>query len=277
MPELPEVEITKNFLSNIILDKTALDVIVFDSKLRYSVPEEIGQIIGGKIIKLARRAKYLQIFFSNDQVLIAHLGMSGRILAYNSDYIPQKHDHIVIYLEPNTTFVYNDPRKFGFFDLVHIDDLRDYKFFKSLGLEPLSEELDVNLLYSMLQKSKMNIKKFLMDGSFIVGIGNIYACEILFDAKIHPLSTTQNISYSAAAKLLGSIKDILCCAIALGGSSIKNFVDPEGNKGHFAGSFQVYSRQNKQCFICSNIIEKIINAGRSTFFCPTCQASVKAL
>lgn len=271
MPELPEVEITKNFLSNIILDKTATDVIVFNSKLRYSVPEEIGQIIGGKIIKLERRAKYLQIFFNNNQVLIVHLGMSGRILAYANDYTPEKHDHIVIYLEPNTTFVYNDPRKFGFFDLVHHDDLHNYKFFKSLGLEPLSEQLNVDTLYQMLQESKIGIKKFLMMGSFIVGIGNIYACEILFNAKIHPLSMTQNISYSITQELLKSIKDILHDAIALGGSSIKNFVDPDGNKGHFAGNFQVYSRHQQHCFTCNNLVEKIIIAGRSTFFCPLCQ------
>jgi formamidopyrimidine-DNA glycosylase len=227
--------------------------------LRYSVPEEIGEIIGSKIIKIERRAKYLQIFLSNNQVLIVHLGMSGRILAYANDYEPEKHDHIVIYLEPNSTLVYNDPRKFGFFDLVHIDNLHSYKFFKSLGLEPLSEQFNTDILYAMLQKSKTGIKKFLMDGSFIVGIGNIYASEVLFKTKIHPLSITQNISYNVARKLLINIKNILHDAIALGGSSIKNFVNPDGNKGHFAGSFQVYSRHNQNCLHSLNhvAIQKI--------------------
>jgi formamidopyrimidine-DNA glycosylase len=271
MPELPEVEIVKNFLSKSIVGKTVSQVVVFNHKLRYHIPEEIENIVGLNVVQLKRRAKYIQIFLSNDQILVIHLGMSGRVLIYDHNYVPEKHDHIIFYVNSNVAVVYNDPRKFGFIDLINLADLSQYKFFRALGVEPLTDDFNFDLLYKILSNSKLGIKKLLMDSSFIVGIGNIYASEILFKTKIHPMQISSEVPKSMIPELLLNIKEILHNAIHMGGSSIKNFVNPEGNKGDFSGKFQVYGRFGSACIDCEGKIEKLIIQQRSTFFCPKCQ------
>ena len=271
MPELPEVETIKNFLAKSVTGATISEVLVLNHKLRYNIPEEIALIDGARIVNVARRAKYIQMFLDNNKVIIFHLGMSGRLLTYDGEYSPEKHDHMIVLLKPDLNLVYNDPRKFGFIDLVDVSNLASYKQFQNLGIEPLAEEFDLQYLTKLLEGSSANIKSFLMNSDFIVGIGNIYASEILFSTKIHPLTVASKIAKDKLPLLLANIKSTLIEAINLGGSSIQNFVNPEGNKGHFAGTFAVYARHKQNCITCGSIIEKIIIAQRSTFFCPKCQ------
>ena len=271
MPELPEVEIVKNFISQEILAKKITSVVVLNHRLRYSVPEEIGLIEGGRVLKLERRAKFIQIFLDNSQVVIIHLGMSGSLLIHRANYEPQKHDHVLFFLDANTVLVYNDPRRFGFIDCLEVDKIGEYKLFQKLGIEPLSDELNLSVLQLMLNNSKLGMKSFLMSNEIIVGIGNIYANEILFATRIHPLTMAADICQERVQKLLHNIKQVLLSAINLGGSSIQNFVSPYGDKGRFSNSFKVYGRSNAPCDICSGMIEKIIIQQRSSFFCPLCQ------
>ena len=271
MPELPEVEIIKNFIAKTILFQQISEVFVLNHRLRYAVPENLDLIQDFQIIRLERRAKFIQIFLSNNQVIIIHLGMSGSLLLFSADYEPKKHDHVIFILSQNIALVYNDPRRFGFIDCILADDISQYKFFQKLGIEPLSEKLTFATLRSMLGSVRLGMKNFLMDSKFIVGIGNIYANEILFASTIHPLTTTNDLDEIKTHILLASIKQILQQAINLGGSSIENFVTPDGQKGHFSNHFKVYGKHNSACTICGNIIEKIIIQQRSTFFCPFCQ------
>lgn len=271
MPELPEVEIIKNFIANHIIDMTIANVIVLNHRLRYQIPEDIILAESCRVVTVQRRAKFIQIFLSTAKVIIIHLGMSGSLLIKDQDYEPEKHDHILFSFTSDAMLVYSDPRRFGFIDIIDSSDIHEYKFFINLGIEPLSEALNFDILSSMLVKSKLNIKSFLMNSAFIVGIGNIYANEILFESNIHPLQLVYKLCNNNIVVLLNNIKLVLLKAINLGGSSIQNFVTPYGDKGNFNTGFKVYARDKKNCFVCSNIIEKIIIQQRSTFFCPTCQ------
>jgi formamidopyrimidine-DNA glycosylase len=271
MPELPEVETIKNFLAKAVTGYVISEVLVLNHKLRYIIPEEIASMDGAKILNVARRAKYIQMFLDNSKVIIFHLGMSGRLLTYDGEYSSVKHDHMIMLLGANLHLVYHDPRRFGFIDLVASSEIDSYKGFRNLGIEPLTPCFDLQALRQMLEVSSANIKSFLMNSDFIVGIGNIYASEILFAAKIHPLTLASKIPQNKLPLLLASIKSVLIEAINLGGSSIQNFVNPEGNKGHFSGAFAVYARHKQNCVSCGSVIEKIIIVQRSTFFCPKCQ------
>ena len=270
MPELPEVETIKNFLANSITGLCLQEVLVLNSKLRFDVPESLERVVGSKITQVKRRAKYLAIFFDNDDVLLAHLGMSGSMLIYPNDYQAVKHDHILWFFDQDICLVYNDPRKFGFIDLTTKQDLHKHKALINLGVEPLEEELSLEVLCDLL-KAKLPVKNFLMNNAFIVGIGNIYASEILFRSKIHPLTLASSLNQQQALVLLTNIKLVLQEAIISGGSTIRNFAHPSGERGNFASDFCVYGRHDKQCCICGQIIQKLVLAGRSTFFCPSCQ------
>lgn len=271
MPELPEVETIKGFLSKAIEQALIKEVVVLNHNLRYPVPEDVGHIEQAKIVSIQRRAKYLQLFLSNDQVLIFHLGMSGSLLIENSCYQPTKHDHCLFFLEPEMVLRYNDPRRFGFIDLISKQQLLQYTFFQNLGIEPLSEQLTLESLTTLLSSCKLLIKKFLMQNEYIVGIGNIYASEILFASKIAPTTLACDLTAMQRANLLKNIKLVLLKAIDFGGSSIRNFVVPNNHKGGFSSCFNVYGRWKKPCHICQSLIEKSTIAGRSSFFCPNCQ------
>jgi formamidopyrimidine-DNA glycosylase len=271
MPELPEVETIKICLSKSIERATIKEVVVLNHNLRYLVPEEIGRIEQVQIVSIKRRAKYLQFFLSNEQVLLFHLGMSGSLLLENGNYQEAKHDHCLFFLEPDMVLRYNDPRRFGFIDMLKLQDLPQYKLLQNLGVEPLSDELNIASLTAILANSKLPMKKLLMQNEHIVGIGNIYASEILFASKIAPTTLSCSLHPLQIADLLQNIKIVLLKAIDLGGSSIRNFVVPTNHKGGFSSCFNVYGRWKKPCYICQTPIEKSTIAGRSTFFCPNCQ------
>jgi formamidopyrimidine-DNA glycosylase len=272
MPELPEVETICRELGSHVINKSIKDVIrLTKHNLRLAIPNNIKDIIGATIVKVERRAKYIQIFLSNDLILIMHLGMSGKILLKDFQYIPQKHDHLMIEFQDNGQLIYHDPRRFGLIDLIQNDELSEYSLFRELGIEPFSNEFTSGYLLKLLAGKNKPIKLAIMDNKNIVGVGNIYASESLFLAKVMPARPASSLDESEINLLHENILYILDESIKKGGSTLKDYANISGEKGYFQNSFKVYGRENQPCFICEQPIEKITQGGRSSFYCPSCQ------
>ncbi len=285
MPELPEVEITKRILSKHSVNKVIKDIEVRNDNLRYKVSSDFIKIIkGSKIKKILRRSKYILFYLDNNYVVIAHLGMSGKILlqlnnsnnllktSFYFDNAFSKHDHLEFIFSDNTKMIYNDPRRFGFFILDKLSNLKKNKFLRKLGPEPFNKIIQKETTNKML-KSKKNIKNLLMDQTFMSGIGNIYANEILFASSINPNRISSNLNNYETQNLFKNIKIILKKAIKLGGSSIKDFKYLDGKSGKFQNEFKVYNKENLKCPRkgCNGIISRVVSVGRATFFCIKCQ------
>ena len=269
MPELPEVETTVNSL-NILKNKKVIKVDIHTKKLRYLVPiNPLKQIINSKIINLRRIAKYVIIDFDNSNSIIIHLGMSGRLKILKNKPLITKHDHLVFKFTGNSKLIFNDPRKFGFIDIVSSDKINNIRYIKKLGLDALDNRLTIGYLYYKFHKSEVLVKQLLLNQYIVAGIGNIYASEILFDAKISPLTKGNELNKYQIGTIISSIKKILKKAIRSGGSSINDYVSPDGTLGNFQNNFKVYGKEGK--IIRGHKIEKIVLYGRSTFFCPGIQ------
>ena len=269
MPELPEVETTVNSL-NILKNKKVIKVDVHTKKLRYPVPlNPLKQTINSKIINLRRIAKYVIIDFDNLNSIIIHLGMSGRLKILKNKFLIKKHDHLVFKFSNNNRLVFNDPRKFGFIDIVKSDKINNIRYIRGLGLDALDEQLSIEYLYAKFHKSEVAVKQLLLNQYIVAGIGNIYASEILFDAKISPLTKGKELNKYQVGTIISSIKKILKKAIRSGGSTINDYVAPDGTLGNFQNNFKVYGKEGK--IILGHKIEKIVLYGRSTFFCPGIQ------
>ena len=286
MPELPEVEIVRQSLDKKIKQKKVKKVIVRNRNLRTKIPLNFPRFLEGKkIIKVKRFSKYLIICLSNQSYCLLHLGMSGTIhLIYNqkkslvtntsfysSPTLPKKHNHVEIVFD-DLKIVYNDPRRFGFFEIVVNEHFLDKRFSK-LGPEPFQSEFNLSYIYSFLKGKTKNIKNFLLDQNFVSGIGNIYASEILFLSKINPLKNASELTKSECKKIIVNCKKVLSKAIKKGGSSIRDFKNTSGIKGNFQKIFKVYNREGFDCreYRCSGIIQKKNISNRSTFFCNCCQ------
>jgi len=270
MPELPEVETTCRGIAPHINNQSVERVIIRQDRLRWPVSTEIGQLLPGqKILNVYRRAKYLLIETGNG-TLIIHLGMSGSLRVVDPKQIPEKHDHIDIVFNNNICLRYKDPRRFGAF-LWSKQAINQHKLFKKLGPEPLSDIFNFEYIYPKTRLKKSPIKSFIMDGHIVVGVGNIYASEALFLAKIHPKRAANNISKKRIENLVNAIKTILQDAIQQGGTTLKDFTNSEGKPGYFQQTLTVYGRTNKPCPICSTAIKVITIGQRSTFYCPKCQ------
>ncbi|GAB4221912.1 MAG: bifunctional DNA-formamidopyrimidine glycosylase/DNA-(apurinic or apyrimidinic site) lyase [Francisella sp.] len=273
MPELPEVETVKRGLVKNILNKKIINIQTNTDKLRYPIEKSQLLKIKNKTIKqINRRGKHL-IFLINDKLqIIIHLGMSGVIKIINSsDYTKAKHDHIILTLSDNLTLVYNDPRKFGYWLVNTTQDPLEHKVLASHGVEPLTDEFNSDYLLSKLKKTTRNIKQAIMDNKIVVGVGNIYASESLFNSKILPTRASNTITKAEAEKLISSIKNILTKAIDKGGTTLKDYKNTEGKPGYFTQHLNVYGRANKPCFVCNSKIESIVIGQRNTFFCKKCQ------
>ena len=269
MPELPEIETIKRGLQPV---KNAQILEIFRSKynLRFSSSEDLENLEENHIIDIARRARYLLIKLSNQKTLVIHLGMSGRInLSKDFNYL--KHDHFALKLSINQWLIFNDARRFGFVDLVKDQDLASHKLLKDLALEPLSEEFNVDYLFSKLRNKTTNIKSTMMDNKIVVGVGNIYINESLFDARISPILPANSLNKKAIERLIISIKKIIHNAIENGGSSISDYQNANGELGFFQNFHKVYARENQDCVVCNTKIIRIIQNQRSTFYCPNCQ------
>lgn len=269
MPELPEVETIRLGLQ-ILLHKKVRNIFRSDKKLRIESTENLDKILNSTITEINRRARYLIINFSNDYSLITHLGMSGRITV-NKNFRHLKHDHFSCEFNDNLWLIFNDPRRFGFVDLVLTKNLSKHKMIAKLGFEPLSEDFNADYLTKILKDKKMNIKTTMMNNEIVVGVGNIYINESLFDSKISPIREANSLTKNEIKNLVSSIKKTISKAIELGGSSINDYVNSEGSLGNFQNSFQVYGRDREKCLLCNNLIRKIRQNGRSSFYCDECQ------
>ncbi len=272
MPELPEVETICQGLRDKILNQTITEVHHLTKlKLRQEIPVDIAQkIINSKIINVTRRAKYIQILLSNDLILLIHLGMSGKILLKDKSYLYQKHDHFAFNLSGGQCLVYNDPRRFGLITVVQKGELNNHPLIKNLGIEPFNSEFTSSYLEKILKRNQP-IKLTLMDNRYIVGIGNIYASESLFLSKISPLRISNSLRHQEILLLHEKIIEVLKLAIMRGGSSLKDYASVSGEKGYFQNSFNVYGREGERCRACNNIIVKIKQGGRASFYCDKCQ------
>ena len=269
MPELPEVETTVNSLNILKYEKvTKLDILT--KKLRYAIPlKALKKILNSKIINLRRIAKYVIIDFDNSNSVIIHLGMSGRLKILKNKTLIKKHDHLVFKFTGNNKLIFNDPRKFGFIDIVKSDKINNIRYIRGLGLDALDEQLSIEYLYAKFHKSEVAVKQLLLNQYIVAGIGNIYASEILFDAKISPLTIGKDLNKYQIGTIISSIKKILNKAIKSGGSTINDYVSPDGTLGNFQNNFKVYGKEGK--IIRGHKIKKIVLYGRSTFFCPDIQ------
>jgi formamidopyrimidine-DNA glycosylase len=288
MPELPEVEVVKRSLKNLITNLVIKDVEINEPNLRYKVKkQEIKQIIGLKILKIKRRSKYLLFFFTKDVVMIVHLGMTGKFLTVSKKQIrrktsfyynlnntkDRKHDHIIIHFKSGLKLIYNDVRKFGFIKFVLINELSENAHLKILGPEPLEKFFNFKYFKDYISGRKRVIKNLLMDQKFVSGLGNIYVNEILFYSKVRPNRKINTLGDIEIKKMLKNIKKILKKAITLGGSSIKNFSSGSGKAGVFQQHFGVYGKKGNECSNtdCNFKIKKIVLSYRASFFCPKCQ------
>ena len=197
--------------------------------------------------------------------------MSGRFTLQNSNYITKKHDHVIFHLNNYKYLVFNDARRFGLIDISLLNELEKHRFFKNLGPEPLSDGFSTEYLYEKLRARNIPIKNSLMDNSIVVGIGNIYASESLFLAKINPMRPSCTLLLNEVENLIAAAKNVLAKAIKAGGTTLKDFVSGDNTPGYFKQELFVYGRNGQNCLACNNIILKIKQSGRATFFCPSCQ------
>ncbi|TAE34363.1 MAG: bifunctional DNA-formamidopyrimidine glycosylase/DNA-(apurinic or apyrimidinic site) lyase [Alphaproteobacteria bacterium] len=272
MPELPEVQTLCTGLRSAIAGKRVERVLLFRENLRYPFPEHLAASLEGKIIEdVQRRAKYILMPCGSHQI-IAHLGMSGSFtIRHDALANRHKHDHMIWQMEDGIDVVYHDPRRFGFVLLTHRDQWHTHPMITSLGVEPLEDECSIVYMQQHMRNVTRPIKTWLMDAHIIVGIGNIYASETLFRARIHP-NTPTYACINHAEMLRTCFRSVLNDALASGGSTLRNYKNALGTTGYFQHKFQVYGREGQACFTCNDTIQNITHAGRSTFFCPSCQA-----
>ncbi len=273
MPELPEVETVRRGLEHALVGATIETVTLRRKDLRTAFPPNlVKSLTGRKIRSIERRAKYLLFYLDSGDVLIAHLGMTGRFLINLTE--PKKfdkHDHLVMTLSDGRTLIFNDTRRFGLMTVTGADALSKHPLFARLGPEPLDEAFSTSYLKEKLLIRETAIKPALMDQHLVVGVGNIYASEALFDCKISPKRKARDVADKASA-IIKSIHKVLDAAIASGGSSLRDFMNVDGNSGYFQHQFYVYGREGKPCHTCHTKIKMIRQGGRSTFFCPKCQS-----
>lgn len=269
MPELPEVEITRQGLLPLI-NQTVKHVIIRNSAMRWPIPAHIPSTLQNqKLLSLQRRAKYILAQFESGTLLI-HLGMSGHISLLDRNYPPEKHDHVDIQFQNQQVLRLNDPRRFGAV-LWGGKSPESHVLLCHLGPEPLDEAFNGEYLYQQLRTRKAAIKTTIMDAQLVVGVGNIYANESLFRARIHPQLPANQLSLEVCEKLVAEIKTTLEDALAAGGSSLRDFSAVNGNSGYFQQSYFVYARTEQPCKVCGTSIKNIRLGQRSTFYCEHCQ------
>jgi formamidopyrimidine-DNA glycosylase len=291
MPELPEVETVRRGLERVMLGARIDKVELRRADIRFPFPPSFAtRLCLRRIVSVNRRAKYLLFQLDSDETLIAHLGMSGsfRIEKGATSTLGEfhrerskdpRHDHVVLHLDNGTRITYNDPRRFGFMDLVGDEALKVHPRLANLGDEPLSPEFDATRLAKLFASTRAPLKAALLDQKRIVGLGNIYACEALFRARLMPmkpagvLANARGTPTRAAGALAAAIHDVLEEAIEAGGSTLRDHRQANGELGYFQHAFRVYGREGLPCVRarCRGTVARIMGSGRSTFYCPICQ------
>jgi len=270
MPELPEVETTKEGIKPHLEGQTINTIIVRNSRFRLPVPANINELCEGKTVKaVLRRAKYILIHLSHGTILI-HLGMSGHLRIVPVNTKAEKHDHIDLVMKNGSTLRFCDPRRFGLFTYIE-DNPNQHSLFTHLGPEPLSDDFNSNYLFKSMTKKTQSIKSLIMNNNIVVGVGNIYATESLFFTGIHPSTPAQHLTADLCNELTHQIKRILQQAITSGGTTLRDFYSFDGKPGYFSLSLQVYGRKNQPCFRCNTLVDALIIGGRTSAFCPKCQ------
>jgi formamidopyrimidine-DNA glycosylase len=277
MPELPEVETTCRGLAAKMVGQILHDVTLRRSGLRRPFPIDLStQVAGTKITAITRHSKYALMHLDNKGVIIIHLGMSGRMAFMPYGAVPDKHDHVIFHYgtarskKPAQVF-FNDARRFGVLDYTTKKQLATHPLLKDTGIDPFDPDMTGRWLFEQFQKRKAPIKATLMDQKVIAGLGNIYVCEALFLAKVQPERPTNQVTAKEATALVKAIHKVLEAAITAGGSSLRDYAQTDGTLGYFQNSHNVYGREDEPCVRCKTPVQRIVQAGRSSFFCPQCQ------
>jgi formamidopyrimidine-DNA glycosylase len=290
MPELPEVETVRLGLQPVLEGHVITEALIRRRDLRVPFPPHFTERLEGRrVLKLTRRAKYILAALDSGETLVIHLGMSGRMSVYAEgkkrrlgDYVYNpapddagkgKHDHVVFETDAPARIVFNDHRRFGLMALVATDHLEADKLFQGMGIEPLSPDFNARYLAKALEGKKTPIKSALLDQRVLAGLGNIYVCEALFLAGISPKRWAGAVRPNEAKVLAAAIKRVLKDAIAAGGSTLRDHAQATGDPGNFQHHFRVYGREGQPCLGrgCHGTVKRIVQAGRSTFYCPSCQ------
>lgn len=274
MPELPEVETTRRGIAPHLIGRRITSVVLRRPDLRWPIPPEIAQLLPGQRIEdVERRAKYLLLHTAVGSALL-HLGMTGVLRVLPADAPVGKHDHVDLALEPTATsgsrvLRFTDARRFGC--LLWQAPGTTHELLENLGPEPLTDAFDGDLLWQLSRSRSAAVKLFLMDNAVVVGVGNIYASEALFAAGIDPRRPAGSVSRARYARLAAEVKRILAWAIERGGTTLRDFINPDGMPGYFVRELQVYGREDEPCRTCGTAIRQVVLGQRSTFWCPRCQ------
>lgn len=270
MPELPEVETTVRGLARYLEGQTIARVSVNRPDMRRPFPEGLVQsLTGARVTALGRRAKYGLIHTNRDQTMVFHLGMSGRWRI--EPETPDKHDHLVLETGAGHVLALNDARRFGWVDLIDTGNLDQWPSFAALGPEPLEDGLNPAHLIAAFKGRAAPVKPLLLDQRVVAGLGNIYVCEALLRAGIRPDKPAGAIPRKAIERLVPEIKAVLAESIEAGGSTIRDYAQPNGELGYFAASWRVYGREGEPCQHCRSPVKRMVQGGRSTFWCAKCQ------
>ncbi len=270
MPELPEVETTRRGLEPYLAGGTVLRLMIHDHRLRWPVEAQLPQTLAGQRVEaVERRAKYLLLRLTRGTVLW-HLGMSGSLRVVPSDLPPDPHDHIDLVLTSGKTVRFNDPRRFG--SLLYVTgDPQLHPLLANLAPEPFDAAFDSEYLWRISRRRKVSIKQLIMNGQLVTGVGNIYASEALFQAGIRPRRQAKSLKRDEAKRLVAAIRKVLRQAIRVGGTTLRDYVSPDGNPGYFRQKLFVYERAAEPCRQCGTLIRAITQGQRSTYYCPSCQ------
>lgn len=274
MPELPEVETVMRGLAPVWAGQCFTRVVAYRPDLRRPLPEALGQrLTGATIVRLWRRAKYGLVETDRGDTLIIHLGMSGRMRVDPGER--EKHDHVVFETGNGRVVAFNDARRFGSLDLVATSDVSNHSLLVGIGPEPLGPDFGLALLKRIFVDRLAPAKAILLDQRLIAGLGNIYVCEALFRAGIHPETPGGQVTAAQLKRLQPAISSVLEEAIAAGGSTLRDHAAPDGTLGYFQKDFAVYGREGDACPVCAKPVERIVQSGRSSFFCPSCQSPLQ--
>ena len=280
MPELPEVETVRRGLAPAMEGTRIARAEVNRPDLRWPLPEQMAErLTGAKVERLRRRSKYILADLDTGESLLIHLGMSGRMMVsgvmlgdFHLDHpAPLKHDHVVLHMDGGARVTFNDARRFGAMDLVRTDREAAHWLLAGLGPEPFGNDFHEDYLINALKTRATPIKSALLDQHVVAGLGNIYVCEVLHRAGIDPRRQARRIAAKRLAQLVPIIRQVLSEAITAGGSSLRDHRQADGELGYFQHTFRVYDREDTPCVTCGTAIRRIVQSGRSTFFCPSCQ------
>jgi formamidopyrimidine-DNA glycosylase len=270
MPELPEVETTRRGVDPHVVGRRIVSLAVHEPRLRWRVPDSLpGEVAGQRVRQTSRRAKYLLIELESGTLLL-HLGMSGSLRVLPAETPRVTHDHFDLLLDSGLTLRFNDPRRFG--SLHYTTGSPDqHPLLARLAPEPLEKAFDADYLWRITRKRRVAIKQLLMNSTLVVGVGNIYASEALFRARIRPTRQARSLTRTEVAKLARAVRAVLTMAIRVGGTTLRDYVGADGNPGYFRQKLYVYERAKKPCRVCKTPVRQLTQGQRSTYYCPSCQ------